>query len=320
MRHFCPNYWQEYQCDWTIQYLWQWMHWIARLDVIVLGAMLLYVFVTVIYVSYRCHTAYLGHDPGSESSLRELVCGLNIRIRNLKTIATIAPYMGFLGTCQGIMFSFRGVAMEKHTALVMVTLSLGASVVPSIAGILVAPPSIWAHNFLRARLERLERELPKREKGRSSFRTAQRLPLATRFSTVPWMFVAAPIFGILILVFANFAVYRGATGLQARLAPLYRYEETSERSIILRLANDGKIFLNQEQEDWNKLKPRLESIYRMRVHRRIYVAAEDDVRFQAVADAVDLAQSAGVDVELVTPSVMRNHRAEPRGPTTQFSK
>ncbi len=323
MTRACPIYWEGYQCDWTIGYLWRWMHWTARLDVVLLGTLLAYVVAIVVYVSSR--TAHgeqcpRSPNPGSESSLRELICGLNIRIRNLKTIAAIAPYMGLAGTCVGIIHSYRGFAMEKHAALAVITTGIGASFITSIAGVLVVPPAIWARNLLRVRLDRLEGELLRHGKKSGSSRLAQQLPLAPRFSTVPWMFIGAPILGIVILVFATFALYRGATGLEVRVASLRCDEQTPERVIVLRVAKDGKLFLNLEQESWDGLTNRLTEIYRMRVHRTIYVSADDDVRFQALADAVDIAQSAGIDyVELITPSVMNSHCPD-RVVYPQFSK
>lgn len=309
---------------WTVDYIWRRMHWPTRLDVLVLEAMLAYVIVVVIYVSYRCHAAHRENGSGSpdrqsKPSLRKLICGLSIRITNLKTIATVAPYLGLGGTCLGILFAFDLPAAHRRSAIVDVSTSFGVSLITLAAGILVAPLALWAHNFLRVRLERLEGELPGCTEKTVGSQIAQRLPLASRFSLVPRTLVGAPVFGILVVVFGLLS-YHASTGLPIGFAPLRCDGRAPERMIVIRVAKDGKLFLNFEQESEEGLRNRLVEIYRMKVDRTIYVNANDDAPFQAVVNAMDIAESVGINVELVTRSVIQNHCAEPRDPTIRFSK
>jgi hypothetical protein len=65
----------------------------------------------------------------------------------------------------------------------------------------------------------------------------------------------------------------------------------------MRITDAGKLFLNAEQEDRNSLPGRLSEIYSMRVHRTLYLFADDGVPFQTVADALDTVENALVIVE-----------------------
>ncbi|MGA9979040.1 MAG: hypothetical protein WBQ08_10470, partial [Candidatus Sulfotelmatobacter sp.] len=78
--------------------------------------------------------------------------------------------------------------------------------------------------------------------------------------------------------------------------------------------------LNTEQEDRNSLATRLSQIYSFRVHRTLYLFADDGVAFQNVADAIDIVENTpvtagaqsdrvttdelNITVQLVTPGAM----------------
>ena len=51
------NSWQTDGCEWSIGYLWRWMNWLERLDVVVLALMLAYVVIVVSRASYSYHLA-----------------------------------------------------------------------------------------------------------------------------------------------------------------------------------------------------------------------------------------------------------------------
>lgn len=71
--------------------------------------------------------------------------------------------------------------------------------------------------------------------------------------------------------------------------------------------------LNYEEEDWKSLAGRLSEIYTMRKYRVLYLLADDEVAFQQVADAIDIAKntsaagtstSLDITVRLITPKGM----------------
>src|ERR1700730_11924848 len=119
MHGVCLNSWQPYQCAWSVGYLWRWMNWVVRLDVIVLALMLAGVVAVVTRISYRYLVARRVREIDS-ASRRKLAAVLSIEVGSLKAIASSAPYLGLAGTCVGIMSSlgFGGIAMEKNAALI----------------------------------------------------------------------------------------------------------------------------------------------------------------------------------------------------------
>jgi hypothetical protein len=85
------------------------------------------------------------------------------------------------------------------------------------------------------------------------------------------------------------------------------------RLVVLHTTDAGKLFLNTEQQEWSSLVGRLSEIYGVRVHRRLYLVADDSVPFQAVADAIDIVQnipvggnpsSLNITVRLITPKAI----------------
>jgi biopolymer transport protein ExbD len=61
---------------------------------------------------------------------------------------------------------------------------------------------------------------------------------------------------------------------------------------------DGKIpalEINDEEVKWDRLHDRLAQIFLKRVERIAFVKGDDDVDFEYVADAIDIARASGVD-------------------------
>jgi biopolymer transport protein ExbD len=261
---------------------------------------------------------------GTDSrNLRKLTANLSIEIGNLKSIASIAPYLGLAGTCVGIMDAFGAIGMEKHAAEIMITSKVSLALVTTAAGILVAVTATCFYNYLRTRIDLLESEVANEaiEQGSRSSQVIQRLPLARRFSQLPaFALIAAPGLAILVAVHTPFFAPRRPTGFGIDLASARCEYDDDDRLIVLRITDAGKIFINTEQEDWNSLAGRLSEIYSMRVHRTLYLFADDAVSFQTVADAIDIANNAPVagrsssldiTVRLITPRAINAHCREP---------
>jgi len=103
--------------------------------------------------------------------------------------------------------------MERNTFLAWVSSRIAAQLLPTAAGILVAIPAAWSHNYLRGHVERLER-IPRGER----FSLLHTLPLPRRFSGLPaYPLMAAPSLLVLIAVFTIFAHPYTATGFDVRL-------------------------------------------------------------------------------------------------------
>ena len=294
----CPNSWQPYGCNSIIQSPWESMNWFVRLDIIVLSLLLVYVVVVFTRVSYCYYSARRaqGIDTASQDfqrSRRKLVADLNIAAGSLKSISSIAPYLGLAGTCWGIFNAFRGIGMAKETALSLTASYVAAALITTAAGILVAAPATCFHNYLRARIDLLEAKIRGSEPERksSSFQAAQRLPLKARFSSFSFALIAASALAILVAMFMIFSAFPRPMGFYVGLAPANCESDSDDRIILLHLDDAGKLSINGYPEDWNSLRGILFEIYRLRTPRTLYLLADDAVPFQTLADALDLVEN-----------------------------
>ncbi len=275
---------------------------VGRLDVIVLALMLVYLFAVVIHVYYRyCLARRVPRIDSADS--KKLVAVLNIKVGSLKSIALTAPCLGLAGTCLGILSAFGGVGMEKHAALPMITTRIALALIPTAVAIPVAVLATSSYNYLCTRMDLLEGEVFEegQERGRH-FRRARRFPPTERFAELPALGLLLALgLTVLIKVFMPFPSFRPPTGFYVELASVRCEYDGDDRLIVLHINDAGKLFLNQEQEDWNTLANRLSQIYSMREHRTLYLLADSDVPFQTVADALDTVDKLDIRVQLVTP-------------------
>ncbi len=81
-------------------------------------------------------------------------------LNTLATIASIAPFVGMLGTLWAIRFdTFFGLGSSESDALAMVAEGISRACVPTALGLLVGLQSLWAYKHLRGRLADFEREM-----------------------------------------------------------------------------------------------------------------------------------------------------------------
>ena len=295
----CLNSWQPYECEWSVGNLWRWMNWIVRFDVIVLALMLACVVAIVTRVLCRYHKARRVREIDS-ASRRKLAAALSIEVGSLKAIASSAPYLGLAGTSVGIMSSLGfGGNMEKSRFMAMVAANMASALAATAAGILVAVPATCSYNYLCTRKDLLESEVSNDPSAQiSRYRQiAGRFALTKRFSQLPtFALMAAPGLAVLVAVFMPYFAPREPTGLGIELASARCEHDGNDRLIVLHITDAGRLFLNQDQRDWNSLAVRLSEIYSVRVHRTLYLVADDGVPFQTVANALDTVENAPVTV------------------------
>jgi biopolymer transport protein ExbD len=285
--------WQPGGCEWTIRYLWRWMSSFGRLDVIVLGLMPIYLFAVIIHVYCRYYLAR--HARGIDiAGRRTLAADLSIEVGSIKSIAITAPYLGLVGTCVGILSAFGGVGMEKHAAMAMIATRMALALTTTVVGIPVAVVATCFYNYLRTRIDLLEGEVLEEGQRRARyFRETRRFPPTKRFSELPaFGLIAAPGLAILIAGYMTFASFHRPTGFYLELASARCEYDGDGRLIVLHITDAGKLFLNQEQVDWNSLTGRLSEIYSMRENRTLYLLADSGVPFQTLADALDAVEKA----------------------------
>jgi len=291
-----------YGCGWNIAYLWRWMNWFGRIDMVVLALMLAYVVVVGINASSRYYLVRrrLRTDAAGQS-LKGLATDLRIKARTLQAVASIAPFLGLAGTCLGIMSIFRGVDGEVQEVQTMMISTVAAAPLTAAFGILVAVPAVFFSNYFCTRIDLLESELPDCVFRHGQSAHARRFLLTKRFSQLP-SFGLIVALGLTLLVKICMPLFglRGSKGLPVELAPAQCEYPDINRLLVLRVTDGGQVFLNEEQETWNGLDARLSEIYRMREDRTIYFFAEEGASFQNVADAMDIA-SPYLKVRLITP-------------------
>jgi biopolymer transport protein ExbD len=90
--------------------------------------------------------------------------------------------------------------------------------------------------------------------------------------------------------------------------PNQKAEVTPDRTIVVQVlkAGGGKAAykINQEDTSFENLQGRLTDIFKQRAEKIMFVKADNDLPFSAVAQVIDLAHSAGVDkVGLITAKI-----------------
>lgn len=77
----------------------------------------------------------------------------------LATIVTGAPFMGLLGTVWGVMDSFGAVALRASATLQMLAPGVSGALMTTVAGLLVAIPSVFGYNILLTKTKKMMTEL-----------------------------------------------------------------------------------------------------------------------------------------------------------------
>ena len=85
----------------------------------------------------------------------ELKCGLD----TFATIASAAPFIGFLGTVNGILGCFVGTGGSRASALARLASGIAEALFPGAMGIVVSILAVWCFYYVRSRFKVLESEM-----------------------------------------------------------------------------------------------------------------------------------------------------------------
>ncbi len=77
----------------------------------------------------------------------------------LASIVTGAPFLGLLGTVWGVMDAFGAVALRATATLQMLAPGVSGALLTTVAGLLVAIPSVFGYNILLTRTKEMISEL-----------------------------------------------------------------------------------------------------------------------------------------------------------------
>jgi biopolymer transport protein TolR len=74
--------------------------------------------------------------------------------------------------------------------------------------------------------------------------------------------------------------------------------------VVVQVAGDGSLRINQEPVQWQNLESRLEEIFKQRAERVAFIRGEDAVEFSEVAQVIDVMHTSGIaSVGLLTPDL-----------------
>jgi len=91
-------------------------------------------------------------------SIQRLVQDLETHVFVLGTIASVAPFVGLLGTVIGIIKAFRAVSMSSTAGAGMVAIGISEALVGTAGGLVVAIPALLGYNYFVNKLRRLTQD------------------------------------------------------------------------------------------------------------------------------------------------------------------
>lgn len=108
----------------------------------------------------RLNAARLEH---AENALQRAVAGQTLRYEAnmvfLASIVSSAPFFGLLGTVWGVMEAFGAVALAPVASVQTLAPGVSGALLSTVAGLLVAIPSLMGYNYLFSRVRHLNIEL-----------------------------------------------------------------------------------------------------------------------------------------------------------------
>ena len=285
------------------------MDWLRRIDVIVLVVMLSYALSVAGRAFHRLKIVGAVRRS-ADASQRKPSGELKAQARRLKAIVSVAPYLGLLGTVLGIFNApgiGTGIAMEKSAALRLISSGIAGSLVLPAIAILVTVPAICSYNYLCTWIDLLEnRESDKTRRGCQT--------VTGEFSCLPaFSLVAASGLAILVAVYTPYFDPHRPVGFGIDLFSTRCEYVQNDRVTVLHVTNAGKLFINDEEEDWGNLAGRLSEIYSVREYRTLDLLVDKELSFQTVVDVIDIVAGAentagteplNIEVRLITPDAL----------------
>jgi len=107
-----------------------------------------------------------------------------------------------------------------------------------------------------------------------------------------------PLIDVLLVLIIIFMVITPqiSMGLRAVLPQAATEQTPSDpNTIVVQVTSGGKLLINEEPVDWDKLGSRLATIFKRRATKIAFVRGSDDVPFDQVARAVDIMREVGLD-------------------------
>jgi biopolymer transport protein TolR len=119
-----------------------------------------------------------------------------------------------------------------------------------------------------------------------------------------------PLIDVLLVLIIIFMVITPKTpsGLDALVPqpppPNQKQQPDDNKTIVVQVAPNGKLKINQDDTSWEQLGPRLSDIFKQRADKIAFVKGNDDVEFGEVAQAIDIMRGSGIEhVGLITAKI-----------------
>jgi biopolymer transport protein ExbB/TolQ len=90
-------------------------------------------------------------------SIQSLAQDMEVNISLLATVASVAPFVGLLGTVIGIIRAFRAVSMSAGGAS-LVAIGISEALIGTAAGLVVAIPALLFYNYFANKIRRLTQD------------------------------------------------------------------------------------------------------------------------------------------------------------------
>jgi biopolymer transport protein TolQ len=99
----------------------------------------------------------------AENAIQRAIARQTLRYESsmifLASIVSGAPFLGLLGTVWGVMEAFSQVAVQQTASISALAPGVSAALLTTIAGLVVAIPSVFGYNYLHASTRRLVTEM-----------------------------------------------------------------------------------------------------------------------------------------------------------------
>ena len=122
-----------------------------------------------------------------------------------------------------------------------------------------------------------------------------------------------PLIDILLVLIIIFMVITPTTpkGLSAVVpqpaAPAAVNPNTPDPTIVVQVAANGGLKINQDPVTWEDLGQRLDIIFKGRAEKVAFVKGEDNVSFADVARAIDIMRGSGIDKVGLISTAIKEH-------------
>ncbi len=93
-----------------------------------------------------------------QRSIQALVLKYEMRISVLGTVASVAPFVGLLGTVIGIIRAFHAVASTSAGGASAVAIGISEALVGTAAGLVVAIPALLAYNYFANQIRHMTQD------------------------------------------------------------------------------------------------------------------------------------------------------------------